>query len=366
MSVEIRVPTVGESIVEGVLSRWLAEDGSAVTKGQSLFELETDKTTTEIPSPEAGVLKRGAAEGDTVQVGGVVGIVDPNGTVSAGSSKPAATAKASAPPPPAPRANVPPPAAPAAAPAAKAAPAPAAAPAMTGERTVRRERMTRLRKTIADRMVEAQRNAAILSTFNEADMSAVMGLRAKYKESFKEKHGVGLGFMSFFVKACVLGIREFPMINASIDGDEIVYHDYCDFGVAVGGDRGLIVPVVRNCETLSFAQIEKAIAELAARARAGKIEIDELQGGTFTLSNVGVYSPLLGTPIINPPQSAILGMYAIKDRPIVDEKKNIVVRPMLNLALSYDHRLLDGKDAVSFLVRVKECIENPERLMMDI
>ena len=367
MSVEIRVPTVGESIVEGVLSRWLAEDGAAVTKGQSLFELETDKTTTEIPSPEAGVLKRGAAEGDVVQVGGVVGIVDPNGTASAGANKPAAApARASAPPPPAPRANVPPPAVPAAAPApAAAAPAPApAAPA--GARNVRRERMTRLRKTIADRMVEAQKNAAILSTFNEADMSAVMALRSKYKESFKEKHGVGLGFMSFFVKACVIGIREFPMINASIEGDEIVYHDYCDFGVAVGGDRDLIVPVVRNAETLSFAEIEKAIADLAARARAGKIEIDELQGGTFTLSNVGVYSPLLGTPIINPPQSAILGMYAIKDRPIVDEKKQIVARPMMNLALSYDHRLLDGKDAVSFLVRVKECIENPERLMMDI
>ncbi len=367
MSVEIRVPTVGESIVEGVLSKWLVANGGSVEKGQGVFELETDKTTTEIPAPAAGVVAHAAKEGDVVQVGSVVGSVDPNGKVSA-PAQPAAKSEPAPPPPPPPRA--PAPAFPAPLPQSPAAsrpasPAPLGAPA-AGSRGVRRERMTRLRKTIAERMVEAQRNAAILTTFNEADMSGVMALRSRYKDAFKERHGIGLGFMSFFVRACVQAIRLVPQINASIEGEEIVYHDYCDFGIAVGGDRGLIVPVVRNVDSMSFADIEKQIAALAARAREGKIELDELQGGTFTISNVGVYSPLLGTPIINPPQSAILGMYTIKDRPVADEKKQIVVKPMMYLALSYDHRLLDGKDATTFLVKVKELIENPERLMLEV
>lgn len=367
MSVEIRVPTVGESIVEGVLSRWLVASGSAVEKGQGVFELETDKTTTEIPAPAAGVVTHGAKEGDVVQVGSVVGSVDPNGKAVAPPAAPAAAAAAVAAPPPPPAPKPPAPVFPAPLPHSPAAAKPVAAPAApAGTRGVRRERMTRLRKTIAERMVEAQRNAAILTTFNEADMSGVMALRSRYKDAFKERHGIGLGFMSFFVRACVQAMRVVPQVNASIEGDEIVYHDYCDFGIAVGGDRGLIVPVVRNVEAMSFADIEKQIAALAARAREGKIELEELQGGTFTISNVGVYSPLLGTPIINPPQSAILGMYTIKDRPVADEKRQIVVKPMMYLALSYDHRLLDGKDATTFLVKVKDLIENPERLMLEV
>jgi 2-oxoglutarate dehydrogenase E2 component (dihydrolipoamide succinyltransferase) len=390
MIVDVLVPSVGESIVEGVLGRWLADDGAAVEKGAPVFELETDKTTTEIPAPAGGVLRHGAKAGDTVKVGASVAKIDTEAKPSAAAPAAAAAAPAAAvapgvkiPAPGTPPAAVSTPAPPAPkgaaamaftgpAPAAPKAEAPAAAPAaappapqFTGERTVRRERMTRLRKTIADRMVEAQHTAAILSTFNEADMSAIVALRAKYKDSFKEKHGVGLGFMSFFVKACVSAIQSVPAINASIENDEIVYHDYCDFGIAVGGDRGLIVPVLRNVERLSFAEIEKAIAALAARAREGKIELSELQGGTFSISNVGTYGPLMGTPIINPPQSAILGMYAMKDRPVAVNGQ-VVIRPMMYLALSYDHRLLDGKDAVTFLVKVKEAVENPERLLLTV
>lgn len=239
-------------------------------------------------------------------------------------------------------------------------------PESTPDRPLRRERMTRLRKTIAERLLSAQRTAAILSTFNEADVSRMMALRAKHKELFKETHGVNLGFMSFFTRACVLAMKAVPQVNASIVGDEIVTYDYMDFGIAVGGDKGLIVPVIRNVERMTFAGIEGQIARLAARARAGKIEIDELKGGTFTISNVGVYGALFGTPIINPPQTAILGMYGIKNRCVPDENNQPSVRPMMYLAMSYDHRLLDGKDAATFLGRVKELVENPERLLLDI
>lgn len=369
MSVEIRVPSVGESITEGVLARWLVEEGAFVQKGDGLFEMETDKTNTEIPAPESGTVKRAAGEGDVVKVGAVVGSIDPNGKGAAPAPKaaPAPEKKSLSQLPPPPPGAAPAPA-PAPVPAAKAPapppPPPAPAP-VPGSRNVRRERMSRLRKTIADRMVEAQHTAAILTTFNEVDMSAVLGLRARYKESFKERHGVGLGFMSFFVKAAIEALRQFPKVNASIEGDEIVYHEFYDIGVAVGADKGLVVPILRNAETLSMAAIEKEVARLAAKARDGKIELSDLEGGTFTISNVGTYGPLMGTPILSPPQTGILGMYAMKERPIVTEKKEVAVRPMMYLAFSYDHRLLDGKDAASFLVRVKELIESPERLLLE-
>ena len=225
--------------------------------------------------------------------------------------------------------------------------------------------MTPIRARIAERLLTAQQNAAILTTFNEADMSAVMALRTKYKESFQKKHGVGLGFMSFFVKASIEALRAFPVVNASIDGSDIVYHDYYDIGVAVSTDKGLMVPVLRNAEQLSFAAIEKGIAELAQKARENKISVADLQGGTFTITNGGIFGSLLSTPILNPPQSAILGMHAIQKRPIAVNDQ-VVLRPMMYLALSYDHRLIDGREAVSFLVRIKECIENPERMLLDI
>jgi 2-oxoglutarate dehydrogenase E2 component (dihydrolipoamide succinyltransferase) len=406
-AVPITVPGVGESISEGILSRWLKPDGSLVQAGEPLFELETDKASNVVPASTTGVLRVTTAEGQTVAIGATVGSLDPSAKPTAQPPQPA-TAAAPAPatgtvaradgapadreiplspavrrlvaendvdparviptgpggritksdvlahlesPPPAEARSEP-----------TVAPPPASTPRPTGERETR-ERMSGLRQRIAQRLVEAQRAAAILTTFNEADVSRVSDLRTRYKDLCRTKHGVGLGFMSFFVKATITALKVFPTVNARIDGSEIVYHNFYDIGVAVSTDRGLMVPVLRDADLLSFADIEKAIAGFAEKARKGTITVDELQGGTFTITNGGVFGSLLSTPILNPPQSAILGMHAIKKRPVVIDDQ-IVVRPMMYLALSYDHRIIDGREAVSFLVRVKECIEDPERMML--
>lgn len=371
MSLEITVPAVGESINSGILSVWHKKDGEAVASGELLFTLETDKVSTEVNAPEAGVLKTLAAEGDEVKIGQVVGTLDPVGA--------AATPVAPAQPAPEKKAleKKAPPAAteakePAAAPASVAAPAPApraeppapkpkiAAP--DNPRTTRKK-LSPLRRKIASQLVMAQHTAAILTTFNEADMSGIMALRKEMQEEFSKRHGVKLGFMSFFVKAVVDALKATPAINSRMDGDELIQNAYYDIGVAVGTERGLIVPVVRDCDQKSFADIEKDLAAYAVKAREGKIGLDDLQGGVFTLSNGGVYGSLLSTPILNPPQSGILGMHKIQERPVA-EKGQVVIRPMMYLALSYDHRVVDGKEAVTFLVRVKECLENPARLLL--
>ncbi len=414
MPVDIKVPSVGEAITEGVLARWLKADGDAVREGEPLYELETDKASTEVSAPTSGVLKIGTKEGQKVAVGAVVGRIEEGAGAPAKpkeSAKPApavvedkaipvATAAAAVEPLLSPSArqmaadeNVDPrklagtgrggrvikedvqaflsqraappdpgrPLAPRAAGDSRSE-SPTISPA-NGRET--RQRMTTIRQRIAERLLAAQQNAAILTTFNEADMSAILALRAKYKESFQKKHGVGLGFMSFFVKASVEALRAFPNVNARIDGSDIVYHHYHDIGVAVSTEKGLMVPVLRDAGRLSCAQIEKGIADLAAKARDGKISVADLQGGTFTITNGGVFGSLLSTPILNPPQSGILGMHAIQKRPVVVDDQ-IVIRPMMYLAFSYDHRLIDGREAVSFLVRVKECIESPERLLLEV
>jgi 2-oxoglutarate dehydrogenase E2 component (dihydrolipoamide succinyltransferase) len=429
-AVPITVPGVGESISEGILSKWLKPDGSLVKAGEPLFELETDKATSEVPAPTTGVLKVSVGEGETVAIGATIGTLDPDGTPAAAPSpaapagpqadgSPQAQARAQAPrapiapaggaevplspavrrlvaekgvdpakvPSSGPGGRVtkgdvlayleapeegpsPPKAAPPAsakveapAPAPRSAAAPSVAPA-GGDRETR-QRMSGLRQRIAQRLVEAQQTAAILTTFNEADMSRVSDLRTRYKELYRTKHGVSLGFMSFFVKAAVEALKAFPAVNARIDGSEIVYHHFYDIGVAVSTERGLMVPVLRNAERMSFADIEKAIGDFADKARKGTITVDELQGGTFTITNGGIFGSLLSTPILNPPQSAILGMHAIKKRPVVVDDQ-IVIRPMMYLALSYDHRMIDGREAVSFLVRIKECIEDPERMLLNV
>jgi 2-oxoglutarate dehydrogenase E2 component (dihydrolipoamide succinyltransferase) len=421
-SVSIKVPSVGESITEGILARWLKPDGASVQAGEPLFELETDKASSVVPAPGSGVLKIGVAEGETVPIGATVGGIDPAGTPSVtaaaapapaaastaaggrSNSTPAAVGAASVaadgganrPLSPAVRrmvaeqgvdvARVPAtgpggrvtkgdvvafletPQPSAAAPPAKASvPAPATAsssPIKTASRETR-QRMSGLRQKIAQRLVEAQQTAAILTTFNEADMSTVMELRAQYKEPFQKKHGIALGFMSFFIKASIEALKAFPAVNSRIEGNEIVFLNYFDIGVAVSTERGLMVPVVREADRLSFAEIERTIAGFAAKAREGTISVDDLTGGTFTITNGGIFGSLLSTPIINPPQSAILGMHAIKKRPVVVDDQ-IVIRPMMYLALSYDHRLIDGREAVSFLVKVKDGIENPERLLLEV
>jgi 2-oxoglutarate dehydrogenase E2 component (dihydrolipoamide succinyltransferase) len=415
-AVPITVPGVGESISEGILSKWLKPDGSLVKSGEPLFELETDKATSVVPAAATGVLKVAIGEGQTVEIGASVGTIDPaaipSEPVSKGPAPPAPTQTdgrpAAKPEPdaelhtqahvslsPAVRrlvlendidpTKVTPsgpggrltkgdivayleksrstPAAESAeqaeAPPAIEAPAPAA-PAPERET---RQRMSGLRQRIAQRLVEAQQTAAILTTFNEADMTRVSELRARYKELFRTKHGVSLGFMSFFVKAAVDALKEYPLVNGRIDGDELVFHNYINIGVAVSTERGLMVPVLRDADAMSFADIEKAIAAFAEKARKGAITVDDLQGGTFTITNGGIFGSLMSTPILNPPQSAILGMHAIKKRPVAVED-DIVIRPMMYLALSYDHRIIDGREAVGFLVRVKECIEDPERMML--
>jgi 2-oxoglutarate dehydrogenase E2 component (dihydrolipoamide succinyltransferase) len=392
MSVEIKVPSVGESVSEGVLSRWVRKAGQGVKAGDPVFELETDKASQEIASPAEGTLEVIVQEGQKVMVGQVVGKILPGKVTS--SAAPAASPAAPAPAP------VVKPSVQAASPSArqmadehgldttkipgtgrdgrvikedvqaaigstKAAPAAAETAKVSPTRSETRTRMSTLRQRIAERLLSAQQNAAILTTFNEADMSAVMALRAKYKDPFQKKHGVGLGFMGFFVKAVAEAARAFPAVNARIEGSDVVTPNYLDVGVAVSTEKGLMVPVLRDADKMTFAQIEKGIVELAAKARDGKISVADLQGGTFTITNGGVFGSLLSTPILNPPQSGILGMHTIQKRPVVVDDQ-IAIRPMMYLALSYDHRLIDGREAVGFLVRVKECIENPERLMLEV
>jgi 2-oxoglutarate dehydrogenase E2 component (dihydrolipoamide succinyltransferase) len=421
--VPVTVPSVGESITEGILARWHKPDGSLVRSGEPLFELETDKATSDVPATGSGVLRIAVKEGETVAVGATVATIDPadstatpapaakkgpapserqpdkkESPANAAGSSGQASATAGQPLSPAVRrivseehvdvSQVPatgpggrltkgdvltflgsprPEAAPApaaAAPAAPAASSPGTDSAPSAPRETRK-RMSGLRQRIAQRLVEVQQTAAILTTFNEVDMSRVIELRTLYKESFQKKHGVGLGFMSFFVKASIDALKAFPAVNARIEGNEIVYQNFYDIGVAVSTDRGLLVPVIRNADQRSFAAIEQSIVNYATKAREGTIAVDDLQGGTFTITNGGTFGSLLSTPILNPPQSAILGMHAMKKRPVVVDDQ-IVIRPMMYLALSYDHRLIDGRDAVSFLVRIKECIENPERMMFEL
>jgi 2-oxoglutarate dehydrogenase E2 component (dihydrolipoamide succinyltransferase) len=407
MSIEIKVPTLGESVTEATIARWLKNEGDPVKRDEPLVELETDKVNVEVPSPAAGVLEHIEVKaGGTVNVGAILGAVKEGAAGAAPESKPGKTEAKPAPQPakpaaaPAPAAAVPPPPpsvrriaeennldvssiagtgkrgqvtkpdALAALEAMKAVvPAPRQAPAPSGPRprAEREERvpMTRLRKTIALRLKESQEIAAQLTTFNEADMSKVMALRNSYKDGFEKKHGVKLGFMGFFVKACIAALKEIPAVNAEIDGDDIVYKNYYDIGVAVSTERGLVVPVVRDADASSVADIERQIGDFAGRARDNKLKLEELLGGTFTITNGGVFGSLMSTPILNMPQSGILGMHKIQNRPVAIGDK-IEIRPMMYLALSYDHRLVDGREAVTFLVRVKENIEDPQRLLLDL
>jgi 2-oxoglutarate dehydrogenase E2 component (dihydrolipoamide succinyltransferase) len=422
MAVEIKVPALGESVTEATVAKWLVKAGDTVTIDQPLCELETDKVTVEVNASVAGsIVELAVAEGTTVQVGGVLCHIEAGAAGAAAKPATAAATPAAAPAPAKP-APAPTPA-PAPAPVAAAAPAPVAAniaasgpatrklveetgvaasaiaptgkdgratkadvlaalssipaasapaakpaaPAGPRLRADREERvrMTRLRRTIANRLKEAQNTAAMLTTFNEVDMTAVMALRDRLKEDFEKKHGARLGFMSFFVKASIAALKELPSVNAEIEGDDLVYKNYYDIGVAVGTPQGLVVPVLRDADMLSFAGVEKGIAELGHKARDGKLTIADLTGGTFTISNGGVYGSLMSTPILNPPQSAILGMHKIQQRPMAVGGE-IKLRPMMYLAVSYDHRIIDGREAVLFLVRVKECIEDPERLLLGV
>ncbi|HRJ70901.1 MAG TPA: dihydrolipoyllysine-residue succinyltransferase [Terrimicrobiaceae bacterium] len=366
MSLEVKVPAVGESITSGILSVWHKKDGEAVTAGDILFTLETDKVSTEVNAPESGILKTQAAEGEEVKIDQVVAVIEPAGAeAKPAAPKPEPTKKekaAKAEPAPIPAEPVSEPAAPVPAPKAVI---PVSKPKIVSPDDPRttRKKLTPLRRKIATQLVMAQHTAAILTTFNEADMSGVMALRKEMQEEFSKKHGVKLGFMSFFIKAVVDGLKQCPAINSRMDGDELIQNHYFDIGVAVGTERGLIVPVLRDCDQKSFADIEHDLAGFAVKAREGKIGLDDLQGGVFTISNGGVYGSLLSTPILNPPQSGILGMHKIQERPVA-EKGQVVIRPMMYLALSYDHRVVDGKEAVTFLVRVKDCIENPARLLL--
>lgn len=406
MSIDIKIPSIGESITEVTLTSWQKEDGEFVEEGDILCEIESDKATVELPAEESGVLKRSVEEGTELEIGAVIGQLEPGEASSAPAPKKEEAAQAPAAAPASAPAqggdkNFPSPAAqkilsekgmsagditgtgkdgritkgdalqaqPAqsAAPAAEA-PAPsieAQTPKMGAGREVRREKMSRLRKTIASRLTEAKNSTAMLTTFNEVDMHWVMDLRSKYKESFKEKYDIGLGFMSFFTKACTIALSEVPGVNAQIDGDELVYHDFADVGIAVSTPKGLVVPVVRNAESLSLDQIEKEIKRLALKGRDGKLSIDEMTGGTFTITNGGVFGSMLSTPILNIPQSAILGMHNIVERPVAI-KGQVVVHPVMYLALSYDHRIVDGKESVTFLKRVKELIEDPARMLLSI
>lgn len=410
MPVDIKVPSVGESITEGSIARWIKKDGDLVKLDEPLFELETEKASTEVPAPAAGKLSIKTAEGTKVSIGAVVGSIDTD----------AAAAAASAPPKPEPSAPGVPmapaaqrlakeegidpasltgsgrrgmilkedvqkvldtekvartpvaPTTPPATPATPVAPpppavisqAPAKPPALViGKET--RQRMSVIRQRIAQRLLASQQTTASLTTFNEVDMGAVMDLRAKYKDRFKEKYSINLGFMSFFVKAVIEALKAYPVVNARIEDPDVVYQHFYNIGVAVSSDKGLMVPVLHGADTLNFAQIEQAIGAVAVKARDGKITPQDMMGGTFTITNGGIFGSMMSTPILNPPQSAILGMHSIQKRAVVKDDQ-IVIRPMMYLALTYDHRLIDGKEAVLFLVRVKECIENPERLLLEI
>ncbi|MCX6974876.1 MAG: dihydrolipoyllysine-residue succinyltransferase [Verrucomicrobia bacterium] len=355
MNIEVKIPAVGESITSGVLSIWHKKEGDNVSRDELLFTLETDKVSQEVMAADSGVLHIKVAEGQEVKIGQVVAEIAP-GQAAAPSkaaasepAKPAVVEKAVA-------------ATPAPAPILAVKPAPVVSLSGDESRTVRKK-LSPLRRKIATQLVMAQQTAAILTTFNECDMSAVMALRKELQEEFTKKHGVKLGFMSFFIKAVVDALQAIPSINSRIDGEDLVTSTVYDIGVAVGTERGLIVPVVRDCDRLSFADIESRLAGYATKAREGKISLDDLKGGVFTISNGGTYGSLLSTPILNPPQSGILGMHKIQERPVVI-KGQIVARPMMYLALSYDHRVVDGKEAVTFLVRVKDCIENPARLLL--
>lgn len=363
MNIEVKVPAVGESISSGILSVWHKKEGEHIRKDDILFTLETDKVSQEVMAPEAGIVRLKVAEGDEVKIGQTVAEIEPS-AVAAPEKAPAkksASAKPVPPepatPPPAPSPVVP------AVPAASFSAMTSSTPADPNSRAVRKK-LSPLRRKIAAQLVMAQHTAAILTTFNECDMSAVMRLRKDLQEDFVKRHGVKLGFMSFFIKAVVDSLQAVPAINSKIDGDDLILNNSFDIGVAVGTERGLIVPVLRNCETLSFAEIENQLVHYAVKAREGKVSLDDLQGGVFTISNGGIYGSLLSTPILNPPQSGILGMHKIQERAVVVNGQ-IVARPMMYLALSYDHRLVDGKEAVTFLIRVKECIENPVRLLLE-
>jgi 2-oxoglutarate dehydrogenase E2 component (dihydrolipoamide succinyltransferase) len=363
MNIEVKIPSAGESITSGVLSIWHKKNGERVSRDELLFTLETDKVSQEVMAADSGILHTKVAEGEEVKIGQVVAEIEP---VAAGA--PAAPAPApveekapapvvEAPKAPAPVATPPPAAAP-------KAPAPAQeAQAVSTDSRATRKKLSPLRRKIATQLVMAQQTAAILTTFNECDMSAVMALRKELQEDFSKKHGVKLGFMSFFIKAVVDALQAIPSINSRIDGDELITNNAYDIGVAVGTERGLIVPVLKDCEKLSFAEIEASLAGFATKAREGRISLEDLSGGVFTISNGGVYGSLLSTPILNPPQSGILGMHKIQERAVVVNGQ-IVARPMMYLALSYDHRVVDGKEAVTFLVRVKDCLENPARLLL--
>jgi 2-oxoglutarate dehydrogenase E2 component (dihydrolipoamide succinyltransferase) len=411
--IDIKVPTVGESISEVTLLRWVRNNGDYVERDEVIAELESEKATFEVNAEQAGVLKTSAQEGDTLKIGDVLASIDESAVKPEGkaSDNGAPAAKKEEP-----KEQAQPQAQHTAVHVEQARPASAGAVTsvpndikttpvaaaiiadkkvdpksvtpsgyqgkivkgdvlaalsnpgkVTGgkalfSRDERREKMSQLRKTISRRLVEAKNTTAMLTTFNEADMSRIMEIRSKFKDKFKESHGVGLGFMSFFAKACAIAVQEWPAVNAYIDGDQLVYHDYCDISIAVSTPRGLTVPVIRNVESLSMAEIEKKVIELANKARDGKLSMDELQGGTFTITNGGVFGSLMSTPIINLPQSAILGMHKIQERPMAVNGQ-VVIKPMMYLALSYDHRIIDGRESVSFLVRVKELLENPDQLL---
>jgi len=344
---DIKVPPMGESISEATIARWLKHKGDAVEMDEPLVELETDKVTLEVSSPATGILSDVLVkEGETVAIDALIGQVTEGATSTQRQEKsPAPPVKEAAP-----------------APAVKST-APETSKARPRQEEEDRVPMSRLRQRIAERLKEAQNTAAILTTFNEVDMTNIINLRTQLKDSFERKHGVKLGFMSFFVKACLVALKEIPAINAEIDGDDFIYKNYYDIGVAVGTTQGLVVPVVRDADQKNFAEIEKDIAELSHKARDGKLTMQDLTGGTFTISNGGVYGSLMSTPILNPPQSGILGMHKIQDRAVVIDGK-IEIRPMMYLALSYDHRLIDGREAVTFLVRVKECLDAPERMLL--
>lgn len=364
MNIEVKIPSAGESITSGVLSIWHKKDGERVNRDELLFTLETDKVSQEVTASDSGILHTKVPEGDEVKIGQVVAEIEPSDAATpapapaAPAPTPTETPKATAPVVEAPKTSTAPQPAP-----KSPAPTVAEARAATTDSRATRKKLSPLRRKIATQLVMAQQTAAILTTFNECDMSAVMALRKEIQEDFSKKHGVKLGFMSFFIKAVVDALQAVPSINSRIDGDDLINNNSFDIGVAVGTERGLIVPVVKDCEKLSFAEIEATLAGFATKAREGRIALEDLSGGVFTISNGGVYGSLLSTPILNPPQSGILGMHKIQDRAVVVNGQ-IVARPMMYLALSYDHRVVDGKEAVTFLVRVKDCIENPARLLL--
>ena len=409
MTIEVRVPQLPESVADATLVSWHKQPGEAVARDENLIDLETDKVVLEVPAPTAGVLSEiKVKDGSTVTSGQLLALIE-EASAMPGASAPAIVASADGASAPAPEAggklspaakrvaeenkldpkslvgsgrdgrvsktdvvnylaakDAPAPVPAAKAPASPPPPAPAAARAtVRGARTEQRVPMTRLRARIAERMVQAQATQALLTSFNEVDLHVVNALRARHKEAFEKQHGVKLGLMSFFTKACVEALKRFPAVNASVENNDIVYHDYYDIGVAVSTDRGLIVPILREADQFSFAEIEKSIGNFAARARAGSVTMEELTGGTFTITNGGVFGSLLSTPIVNSPQSAILGMHKIQDRPIAMDGQ-VVIRPMMYIALTYDHRIIDGREAVQFLVTVKQCLEDPARMVLGI